>query len=257
MCFACRQGSAEELLHSIEMYSKGQGYYDFAQCHQLLSDEQHVVPLPPYGEFAAAEQSFQEWPQYWIDSFKKAEWVIESAVYLASRNVGLHTVEQFDLRYDPKREMIVAPYRDVYHRFAGARGRAIKDDVPHKHHDYTFQGVNNARLCWYNEEVLNQPGPVVVVEGQFDCMKTVQAFPKTVANLMAKPTREKMKKLGDCGTVIQIPDRDEAGQESIGRYAQYCAQLGLTHKVIKLDEGVKDPAECHVDYLRDRIQECL
>ena len=97
----------------------------------------------------------------------------------------------------------------------------------------------------------------MVVEGQFDLWRTVQAYPKALANLTAKPTMEKVKKLGDCGTVIQIPDTDEAGRESAHRYAQLCGQLGLKHRVIWLDEGVKDPAECHVDYLRDKIQEAL
>lgn len=254
MCFACRQGSAEELLHSIELYAKGTGFYDFAQCHQLLSDETYVVPLPEYGEFGQTGQTFQEWPQYWVESFTPAAWHVDSALYLAARGISVVTVAQFDLRYDPKRQMVVAPYRDVFGRLAGARGRSIHEGSS-KHYDYTYQGVNNARLCWYHESVLNLSGPVVVVEGQFDLFKTVQAFPKTVANLTAKPTLEKMKKLGDCGRVIQIPDRDEAGEESVDRYAKFCQMLGLDHQVIWLEEGVKDPAECHVDYLRDKIQE--
>jgi hypothetical protein len=260
LCFACRQGSAEELLHVLELYSKGTGQYDFARCHQILSEEQYVVPLPAYGEFTKPQQVFQEWPQYWLESFQSVSWVIDALKYLTFREVSATTIAQYDLRYDPKRQMIVAPYWDVYKRLAGARGRTIVDDGskgPQKHYDYTFKSVNNARLVWYGEPVLNLPGPVVVVEGQFDLWRTVQAFPKTVANLTAKPTLEKMKKLGDCGMVIQIPDRDEAGQESVGRYAHFCQQLGLKHKVIRLDDGVKDPAECHPDYLRDKIQEQL
>ena len=70
LCFACRQGSAEELLHSIEMYAKGTGHYDFARCHQLLADEEYVVPLPPYGEFAHAAQPFSEWPQVLAGEFQ-------------------------------------------------------------------------------------------------------------------------------------------------------------------------------------------
>lgn len=257
LCFACRQGSAEELLHSLELYAKASMGYDFARCHQILADEQFVVPLAEYQEFQQPPQIFYEWPQYWVDSFTHAAWDKGAAKYLAFRGVSVTTMAQFDLRYDPKRQMIVAPYRDVFHRLAGARGRSILEEGPKKHHDYTYQNVNNARLVWYHEPVLNQPGPVVVVEGQFDLWRTVQAYPKTVANLTAKPTMEKMKKLGDCGLVIQIPDRDEAGRESSTRYAHLCGQLGLKHRVIKLDEGVKDPAECHVDYLRDKIQECL
>jgi hypothetical protein len=255
LCFACRQGSAEELLHTLEMYTHVSQDYDFAQCHKLLSDEEYVVPLPAYGEFPRPQQVFSEWPAYWLESFKPAEWVAESAVYLAARGVPLSIVQQFHLRFDHKRQMIVVPYWDVFGRFAGARGRSILETPPQKHHDYSFQGVNNARLVWLNEPVLNQTGPVVVVEGQFDVMRTAQAYQKTVGNLTAKPTLEKMKKLGDCETVIQIPDRDEAGEQSIGKYARFCKELGLKHKVVWLDEGVKDPAECAVAYLKDKIYE--
>jgi hypothetical protein len=256
MCFACRQGSAEELLSSIEMHSHMNAKYDFARCHQLLQDEEYVVPLPEYGEFASAAQVFDPWPQYWLDSFQKADWVIEAIQYLTHRGVSATTVQQYDLRWDMKRQMLVCPYRDVFGRLAGARGRAV-GDATLKHYDYTWQGKNNARLCWYGEEVLNLPGPVVVVEGQFDLWKTATVFPKTVANLTAKPTLEKMKKLGDCGMVIQIPDRDEAGKESMHRYAKLCDQLELEYRPIWLDEGVKDPDECPPDYLKERILQSI
>jgi hypothetical protein len=240
----------------LELYSHASKDYDFARCHQLLSEEQYVVSLPAYGEFPSQAQVFVEWPVYWLDSFMQAWFHAEGHQYLLSRWVSPETAHQFSIRYDVKRQMVVAPYWDVFGRLAGARGRKVTEGGQ-QHFDYTFQGVNNARLVWYHEQVLNDPGPVVVVEGQFDLWRTVQAYKKTVAALTAKPTLEKMKKLGDCGTVIQIPDLDEAGEQSIGVYAKYCQQLGLKHKVVRLGEGVKDPAECHVDYLRDRIQEML
>ena len=37
------------------------------------------------------------------------------------------------------------------------------------------------------------------------CFRVGQVFPKTVANLTAKPIMEKMKKLGDCGRVDSDP----------------------------------------------------
>lgn len=263
LCFACRQGSVEELLQTVQHYAattqSSHVAYDFTTCHQILQDELYVVPLPEYAEFGPPGQVFSEWPAFWLDHFQKVAWVMAASAYLTHRDVAPTLWEQFDLRYDPKRQMIVAPYRDVFGRLAGARGRSIVDEVAKKyqHYDYTFQNVNNARFCWYHEPVLNLSGPVVVVEGQFDCWRTVQAWPKTVANLMAKPTPEKMRKLGDCGVVIQIPDRDEAGQQSIIRYASLCQTLGLEHRVLWLDEGAKDPDDCHPDYLRDKIHALL
>jgi len=255
-CFACRSGSAEELLHVMELYSHGTGY-DFQTCHALLDDELEVLPLPPYSEFGDPAHAFQEWPQYWVESFPKAEWSIDASHYLMGRNVSLETAQKYDLRWDAKRQMIVAPFWDVYGRFAGARGRSIVPDVKYAHHDYTFQGVNNTRWVWYGEAVLNLPGPVVCVEGQFDLFRVAQVFPKVVAALSAKPTWDKFKKLGDCPVVFQIPDRDAAGVASTTHYAMLCQKLGVPYHALTLDEGVKDPGECHPDYLKERLEIAL
>lgn len=254
-CFACRSGSAEELLQTLELYTKAH----YAVCHQLLEDEPKILPLPEYGEFPSGDTLFVEWPAYWIESFKIVVWADFAANYLFDRGVTSAMCYLYDLRFDPKRQMVVAPYRDVFGRLAGARGRSILPNVsgPSKHFDYSWQSKNNCRLVWYGEEALQQSGPVVIVEGQFDCWRTRQAYPKTIANLTARPTMEKMKKLGDCPFIIQIPDRDEAGEMSTGIYAKFCAQLGLGYKMLWLDEGVKDPAEAHVDYLRERIEGLL
>lgn len=260
-CFACRSGSADELLQALELYTNYDKKYDWKVAHDLLSGEQVVLPLPEYGVIPS-HSVFTPWPDYWIQSFVPVTAVADAYAYLTGRGVSLDVVTHYDLRYDSGRQMVTAPYRDVFGRLAGARGRSIDPTAEghKKHYDYTFQGVNNAGWCWYNESVLERPGPIVVVEGQFDCWRTAQAFPKTVATLTSKPTWDKMKKLADCGLVIQIPDNpeiDDAGRHSIEKFAEYCGKLGLRHKVVYLGGGVKDPAECHADYLRDKIQELL
>ena len=261
-CFACQSGSVEELLHTLQMYLQDRPEKADIQwnvCHQLLSDEVQLLPLPEYAEHGQSGQKFEEWPLYWLQSFVPVDMIQPAMEYLHFREVGATTIKQFNLRFDSKRHMIVAPYWDVYGRFAGARGRSIQSDVSgaQKHFDYSWQGRNNARLVWYNETALNLSGPTVVVEGQFDCWRVVQAFPKTVANLTAKPTREKLRKLGDSPFIIQIPDRDETGELSVSVYKKACQELGIGHKVVWLDEGVKDPAECHPDYLKDKISGVL
>jgi hypothetical protein len=261
LCFACRQGTLEELLHTLEFYSKSNHIhqYNFSVCHKILDEELEVVPLPPYVEFQQSEQVFEEWPSYWIDSFKPVVYFSDAMKYLGSRGVSAETITEHNLRYDSKRYMIVAPYYNAFFKFAGARGRSILPDVsgPQKHFDYSFHGTNNCKLVWYGETVLNQPGPVVVAEGQFDAMRIKLAYSKVVANLTAKPSWEKMKKLGDCPFIIQIPDNDEAGAESVKAYASMCHNLGIGHKVLHLDLAVKDAAECSPLYLKDMIEELL
>lgn len=257
LCFSCRQGSAEELLQSLELYSHNDPEYDFKTCHSILTDETYVTPLPEYQEFATPATTFSEWPQYWVDSFQKVSWCQQAIDYLLHRGVSQTQWEVFDLRWDPKRQMVIAPYRDVFGRLAGARGRSTQAEPKMKHFDYTFQGVNNSRFCWYNEPVLNMDGPVVVCEGQFDVMQIGLVFPKVVGALTSKPTWDKMKKLADSPLVIHFPDRDEAGTVSVGIYKEHCQTLGVSYHTVWLDEGVKDPAECHPDYLRDRLAQVL
>lgn len=259
-CFTCMKGSAEVLLQTLELYAKGDYQkYDFKLAHELLDGEQKILPLPEYVETSKVGKEFIEWPSYWLDSFKQVGYIEIASNYLLSRGVSTELWTKYDLRFDSKRNMIVVPYWNVFGKFAGARGRSILSDVhgSWKHFDYSWQGNNNAGLVWYNEQVLQISGPVVIVEGQFDCWRTVQAYSKTVANLTAKPSWEKMKKLGDCPFVIQIPDRDEGGLKSIPVYAMMCKDLNIGHKVLMLDEGVKDPDECHPDYLKGKIEELL
>lgn len=263
-CFACRSGSAEELLQTIEMYSKSSPQnYNFPLCRQMLEAEIGLMPLPSYTEFKGEEQVFEEWPDYWLDSFKPVYFFSDVLEYLEKRNVSIKVVNSHALRFDSKRNMIVCPYFTVYGKFAGARGRSILEDVsgPQKHWDYSWHGKNNCRLVWYNEPVLNLDGPIVVVEGQFDCWRVEQVFPKVVANLTAKPCWEKMKKLGDANFIIHIPDDDVAGRESVGAYARVCRQLGIGYKLLELkglDPNEKlDPDKCHPEYLKTRIGELL
>ena len=258
-CFACREGSAEELLQTIELYAKSSLNpleYDFPAAHQVLADETIAVTLPGYQEFKA-QPVMEPWPEYWLESFQKAEWSVDAMVYLGNRDVSVQKAWDFDLRFDTKRQMVVAPYRDVHGRLAGARGRAIVAEAPFKHYDYTYQHVNNARFVWFGEPSLNLPGPVVVVEGQFDTMRVAQVWPKVVGALSSKPTWEKMRKLTYSPLLIQIPDRDEAGAQSMVRYKEMCKTLNIPYRHIWLDEGCKDPDECSPAYLYDRIQEVL
>lgn len=266
-CFSCMKGSVEELVQLIALYAKETiADYDIAQAHALIDDELKVLPLPEYGSKLNV-QVFEEWPKYWLDAYVEIEYHEQKLpalsnspwTYLALRKVPVEIVHAFKLRWDDYRKMVVAPYWDVFGRFAGARGRSILPDTsgPQKHFDYSWNGRNNSRLVWYNEQCLHMPGPVVVVEGQFDCWRTSQAYPKVVANLTARPMLEKLKKLGDSPFVIQIPDRDDAGIMSADLYAQLCKKLGIRYKRLTLDDGVKDPDDCHPEYLKTKIQELL
>jgi hypothetical protein len=266
-CFACGCGSAEELLQAIELYTRGSThvFYDFKTAHQILSSEE-VDPyeLDPYSEFGGTDYvTFQEWPEAFVQSFIPAIKVEMAHEYLFGasdqknqfgqrcRGITENHAINFDLRYDHARGMVVFPYRDAFGRLAGMRGRSI---VEHKHHDYTWKSINNAKLVWYNEQVLDsQPGWVVVVEGQFDCLRVAYRWPKVVANMTALPRMEKLKKLTHAEGTILIPDNDDTGMKSVAYYKDFHAKRNHPFQVLYLPTDVKDADECNPDYLYDRI----
>jgi DNA primase len=247
----------------LEFYSQKMGAaeaYDFKSARLLLVNEKVILPKEYMVEGEdTVVQLFDEWPAYWPSTFESPHQYPQAYAYLQARRVSDKTIEKQGLRYDPAKQMIVAPYWNVYGKLAGARGRSIDPNCPkeYRHHLYKYNGKHNCTLCWYNEMALNFPGPVVVVEGQFDCWRVEEGFPKVVANLTAKPSREKLKKLGDSDLVIQIPDNDQAGEASVQTYAKACSAIGVEHRVLRLPEGLKDADECHSEWLRDKIEELL
>jgi hypothetical protein len=276
-CYACRAGSAEELLQSLEMYwnqerTKSPSEYkngiwlggkqiDFKLARQCLENEEiKVKPLPAYSEFGQKQtKSFEEWPGYFLLDFPPVSVSTEATQYLLSRDVTPEEALTHDLRWDMKKRMVVMPYRNVYGKLAGARGRAIDDQVSgwKKHFDFTWNSVNNASLVWYNEPALQLPGPVVVVEGQFDALRVAKAYPKVVANMTARPMPSKMRRLLQSDKLIHIPDTDATGKNSVGLYKDYCTKNGLRYQLIELPPEVKDPGDTNHDYLFNLIQHHL
>jgi hypothetical protein len=233
-CFTCESGSAEELVQTIEMYSRGDPelahLYNFKRAHEILDNQELLLPdMPDYDPDAPAsdKKPFVAWPETYLQSFMKAMSVPIAVDYLLRpqtevnefgqkcRGIAPETASYFDLRYDHSKGMVVFPYRDVNGKLAGMRGRSL---VEHMHHDYTWyngnEKINNASLVWYNEPMFNLPGWVVVTEGQMDCARVAVHFPKVVANLTGKPVLSKMDKLvGWAEGTILIPDNDATGEK--------------------------------------------
>ena len=264
-CFACGHGSALELLQAVEFYGKSQGYphgrlYNLAEGRKVLESEVLELPTAPeYGEFQPPpEKSFKPWPELWLQQFPKVAYPDECD-YLILRNVPMEQWDTFDLRWDPERRMIVFPIRNAWGRLAGARGRSVDPGVEgHKrHHDYSAQGVNNTKLVWFNEMALQLDGPMVIVEGQFDCLRVSQVYPKVMACLMALPTHEKLLKLASQNRVVVIPDNDETGEKSMKAYDDFSQKHNTQVVFAKLPKSVKDAGDCHPEWLKDFLNPWL
>lgn len=267
-CFSCQGGTAAELLQRLEMYARQSPKmalpYKFKEAHEIL-DTEELVPeeLEEFQEFKpSVYQAITPWPESFLSTFIHADKVVLAREYLYESKDHLNGFGQkcrgfkpeethkFDLRYDHSRGMVVFPYRDAFGRLAGMRGRSI---VEKKFHDYTWQGVNNASLCWLNETSLEQIGWVVVVEGNFDVVRVAVRWPKVVGNMTAKPIPSKMGKLLSATGTVFIPDNDATGTTSIEKYRSYHQKHHHPFRVLKLPDTVKDADDVHSDYLFDRI----
>ncbi|QIN95214.1 primase [Stenotrophomonas phage vB_SmaS_DLP_3] len=266
-CFSCESGSLAKLVNTLDFHLQKvpsmAPFYDMKSAHQLVDgDELDFLPLPPYEEEFAERQVFVPWPEEVLGMFAKLENAPEAVEYLAHRE-GALTLEQANeagLLYDFKKQMIVCPYRNAYGRLAGARGRSIDPDCPkaYRHFDYTYKvsqevEINNAPLVWYNEQAFNLEGPVIVVEGQFDCNHVRKVWPKVVANLTAKPTREKLRKLSGCESVILMMDNDETGANARDKYMGYLKDMKVPVAIFEFDQQFHDPAQCPLNYLQQEL----
>ena len=222
-CFTCGGGtSAGELLARLNMYSKNDPKpgvtFNFKAAQDVLSGlETQLAPIPDWEEFKPSEYAeFEEWPQWFVDSWTPAHYSIRALEYLKGRGVTEEDIIHAGLRFDPKKDMVVAPYYNMFGKLSGARGRSINPDCPkeYRHYDYTWNGVNNNHLVWYGEPELMYEKPIVIVEGQFDKLKVERVYPHVLAMLSSKVTEYKKNKLLYAPGVVLMTDDDQPGWQA-------------------------------------------
>lgn len=269
-CFTCESGSLSHLLQIIEFRNQqtpGVFHGDLTKAREIIENAELELPLlPAYSEFGLQKKKvFEEIPPYFLDTFKPVDMIPRALAYCDQRGISKTEIVKHDLRYDSERDMLVFPYWDVFDRPAGARGRKItltgeNTGFAVGHHDYIFNGVNNSGFVFYNEQSLNLPGPVVVVEGQIDCLKVARVWPKTVANLTAKPIMAKVQKLGQTDGVILLLDGDATGRVGTEKFVHLLSFLNIKVMPVLLPWdaalGVKsDPDSIGEDWLRNKFTE--
>jgi hypothetical protein len=267
-CFTCETGDMPKLFQTLEFLSHkfpGQFHGNLQQARQIVEENgTGIAVLPEYSEFKASNvKLFEELPQYILGTYKPALMYNRASKYLLNlRGLTEEEVLKFNIRYDADADMVLFPYWDVFDRLAGVRGRKIvfpgEYSSAQQHHDYVFNKVNNAQLTFYNEQCLNLPGPVVVVEGQVDCIKVCRVWPKTVANLTAKPVLEKAKKLSHTEGAVFMMDGDQPGRAAQSKWVDLSLFLGIPCAVVELpydeQQGVKtDPDSVGEEFIRQKF----
>lgn len=269
-CFSCESGSLDKLIQLIEFHAlKDPGRFkgNLPKAREIIEQEEIDLPvLPAYSEFGISDvKKFQPLPEYWLESWLPVAQYQRAMTYLIDvRGFTLSEAVKYDLRYDSKDDRIIFPYRDVFGRLAGLRGRGVQmpgEYHPTAHHDYVWDDINNAALTWYNEQILDEPGPVVVVEGQFDALRTARAYPRVLANLTAKPMIEKMKKLAQCEGVVVMLDGDATGRIGTQKFVDFLNVLKVPTAVVLLpvedDQGneVKtDPDKLGEEWIHEELK---
>ncbi len=263
-CFSCETGTLSTLLQLIEFRNQQQpGHFfgDLAKAREIIEMAESELPmLPTYSEFGEQKKKvFEELPPISSEKFVPVFDNQRAIDYCLQRSILAQEVVSYDLRYDKERDMLASVYYNVFGKLAGIRGRKINlhgDAIGPvvQHHDYVFNGINNASLVLYNEQSLNLPGPVVLVEGQIDCIKVCRVWPKTVANLTAKPIITKVNKLEHSEGVVLLLDGDKTGREATEKWIHLLDYMGIKCLPLYLpwDEatGVKsDPDSVGTEFL--------
>lgn len=243
-CFTCETGDMDKLFQTIEFLNTthpGQFKGNLSLARTIVEENgTSIAVLPEYSEFKPSKvKVFEELPSYILGSYKPALHNLRSAKYLLEqRGLTQDEILKFDLRYDPEPDMVLYPYWDVFGRLAGIRGRKImlpgEYSGAQQHHDYVFNKVNNAKVTFYNETCLNLDGPVVLVEGQVDCIKVCRVYPKTIANLTAKPILDKALKLTQTEGVVLVLDGDSTGRAAQAKWVSLLQHLGVPVAVVEL-----------------------
>lgn len=263
-CFTCDTGSLSTLLQTIEFRNQQQpGLFkgDLSKAREIITAaESEMVTLPPYSEFGnQASKEFSPLPMDVLMPYPPSYTVQRSKEYCAHRGIFKEEQEQFNLRYDIARDMLMYPYTSVWGKLAGVRGRRIvfpgeDPGTISQHHDYVFNNINNSSLVFYNEQCLQLPGKVIVVEGQLDALYVARYWPKVVANLTAKPVMTRTTKLCQTEGVILMMDGDLPGRQATDKWVHMLDYLKVPVQTVLLpwDEvsNVKtDPASIGHEFL--------
>lgn len=243
-CFTCLSGTPTSLVDTLEMYLKEQpqykDHYDLETAKYILENQAlNVIVLPDY-DFAENHKPFSEWAMWYIEQFPNAFSAGRAMKYLTQpkppqgvpidinsgygRGLTEQEVLDWGFRYDPVKDLVCIPFYNLNYKLAGMRGRSV---VGSMHHDYTFQHANNTQITFLNESCFHNDEPVVVVEGQFDLIKTKRVYPNVCGNLTARMSKEKLDKLSSLSTVILMLDNDKTGQQATEKVAEYLTNKGV------------------------------
>lgn len=167
-------------------------------------------PLSARLDLTQAEERWPMVPQLKIDELSGNLWSdTRPQDYLKSRGFTEQTLQDFEVGYDPDKDMVVVPIHDKDGNPIGVNGRSIEG----KRFKLTKRLPRNAIL--FNMHRAKQYGTAIVCESQFDVMRIHQAgFPNAVCMLGSHISKEQAWLLQRYfERVIIMTDADKAGRK--------------------------------------------
>lgn len=169
-------------------------------------------PLSQRLEAIQAEERWPSLPQMKIDDLVDSFWRYQPAIdyMMKERGFDEETLREFEVGWEPEREMVVVPIHDHEGNPVGVNGRSIVG----KYFKLTKRLPRNKILFNLNR-AKRQGGTIIFCESQFDTMKIHQAgYPNAVCSLGSHVSRQQdalLKRYAE--RVIIMTDADKAGRK--------------------------------------------
>jgi 5S rRNA maturation endonuclease (ribonuclease M5) len=262
-CFACNtKGTVDtllvELMHDASTHGPSPRHVQLIAAFDFLEEQRLAGFVAPKEDWEAyrihtPETEFEPWPAWWLEEFAPVEEIPAARSYLAQRRqpVSSAWARRWDLRWDSRKQAVVAPFwnRDGY--LAGARGRGVQGRY---HHDYKWNLVSNTAHVWYGEHFTTTAEPVVLVEGQFDAINVSRCYRNVMANLSTGLSAIKLEQLIYYPRVVVFFDNDMAGAKAahlVGEALQHSVGVEI---VRYKRESFKDPGAMLLGVLQEHLR---
>jgi DNA primase len=238
-CFSCGETGK---IHDLIMRIKNWSYY---QAIRLIKKYESTTDVLDLVENEMKEKKeFEPYDKKIIkrlnEDLKKNQTAKD---YIYSRSITDVSIEEFELGYSEKQEMVTVPVHTPNGEYVGfvARSVAGKDfkNTP---------GLPRNRVIFNYHRV--DKTEVAVVESSFDAIRLHQIGIPAVATLGSKISKQQLSLLNEkFSSIIIMSDNDDAGKtlsDSIKK--------SLSHKVVKeisWPEGIKDVGDLKDNEIKD------
>jgi DNA primase len=258
LCFSChRKGLVWQMFKLLGTLT---GDIEYSQMGSEFLKVQHedslseATILVDYDSLGVEEDPDMTALEAWF----RGCYVVDAGVgsYVHDRGISARVAADYDLRWDDNKQRLMLPLYNLSGKFVGVTGRSLNDSVEPRW--LSYWGTKKTRglgrpIPWVlnHKKIQETWSKVILVEGQFDGMKTFQ-------NLLDLGLEKEWLPLYICGSMLskkqladleslQLPiyllmDNDKPGREAAKGIRKKLAGKVPVVKTLEC-EGVNDPGE--------------